>query len=288
MSSVVPMNLLIRETTATSLPTTTHQPCTWLGHCLGATCSTNNDCDNDWICVNKKCSPCCEGSTETVSSTGTATTAATTQPHHGLSTTTAIAIGVAIVVFLAVGVGFGFWVLRLRRPRHNPTWETPANNSARFESSIPSTYPEDQKRLVGNESPAELAVLSRPMELSSIELVELEGDPGREGQQISIMDKHPLTIPPQVQAGPRQRSPHYRFEEYQVSPEVHTPGQLRFSPVSNPSPHPSHGDDSNRMYQENTTLRGGIPFMGPEESDNAYTLFRWPRTTGSPLPESAR
>ena len=29
--------------------------CTWLGHCLGDPCSTYNDCDQTWICVNNKC-----------------------------------------------------------------------------------------------------------------------------------------------------------------------------------------------------------------------------------------
>ncbi|KAK8055172.1 glycoside hydrolase family 75 protein [Apiospora rasikravindrae] len=41
-------------------PTTTAgQPkptCTWIGHCPGDKCSNENDCDQDWVCKNGKCS----------------------------------------------------------------------------------------------------------------------------------------------------------------------------------------------------------------------------------------
>ncbi|KAK1752018.1 hypothetical protein QBC47DRAFT_432865 [Echria macrotheca] len=29
--------------------------CEWTGHCLGDACTTENDCDEDWVCTNKKC-----------------------------------------------------------------------------------------------------------------------------------------------------------------------------------------------------------------------------------------
>ncbi|KAJ5805961.1 uncharacterized protein N7503_003563 [Penicillium pulvis] len=40
------------STTTGSAPTTT---CSWSGHCLGASCSTENDCSDDLVCTSGKC-----------------------------------------------------------------------------------------------------------------------------------------------------------------------------------------------------------------------------------------
>ncbi|ORY16608.1 hypothetical protein BCR34DRAFT_96544 [Clohesyomyces aquaticus] len=238
--------LVLRQTASAPPSSTSYQACTWFGHCLGATCKTNDDCDNDWICEDSKCSPCCGDSSQTSTARASASASATagSSSHHGLSTTTAIA---------------------------------PANNVPRSELDVGSSYTDDRKRLVGNESPAELAVSpAKPTELQAIELVELEGDAGRGASQSNDMYKPPLTIPPPTRAEPRQRSPHYRFEEYQVSPPAHAPDQLTFSPVSDRSLGSTY-----RPYQTQDTLTEERPVVGRERSENAYTLFRWPNTNST-------
>ena len=31
------------------------EACTWTGHCLGDPCASENDCDSNWVCTNRKC-----------------------------------------------------------------------------------------------------------------------------------------------------------------------------------------------------------------------------------------
>ena len=45
----------ITKTTTSSAPTTTATSCAWAGHCLGATCTTNDDCSDPWACISGKC-----------------------------------------------------------------------------------------------------------------------------------------------------------------------------------------------------------------------------------------
>lgn len=42
-------------TTPTSTPTPTPPTCSWAGHCLGASCSTDNDCSDALVCKSGKC-----------------------------------------------------------------------------------------------------------------------------------------------------------------------------------------------------------------------------------------
>ncbi|KAF2177648.1 hypothetical protein K469DRAFT_719571 [Zopfia rhizophila CBS 207.26] len=210
-----------RQMTTMAPPTTSQQACTWPGHCLGATCNSNDDCDNDWICANKVCSPCCETSSPTTSTAASASASAALKPHQGLTTGSTIGIGVSIVGFLAVVTGIAFWIWRMRRRKtQNDLWEAPTNEHANIELDASSAFTEDRKQLVGNESCAELASMTKPGELSSVELVELEGDYGRQ-DQATDMQKPPITKPLEV-----------------ADAKIY--GQLRFSPVSETSPYPSH------------------------------------------------
>ncbi|KAK1826129.1 hypothetical protein QBC39DRAFT_233168, partial [Podospora conica] len=48
--------------------------CEWTGHCIGDTCSSENDCDLDYICTNRKCAaPPGSGPTSTARNTPVAT-----------------------------------------------------------------------------------------------------------------------------------------------------------------------------------------------------------------------
>jgi len=46
-----------KSTTTTKPPaaTTSAVTCDWPGHCLGASCSSNNDCSDPWACISGKC-----------------------------------------------------------------------------------------------------------------------------------------------------------------------------------------------------------------------------------------
>ncbi|KAF1808964.1 hypothetical protein P152DRAFT_452451 [Eremomyces bilateralis CBS 781.70] len=77
--------------------------CTWPGHCLGDTCSHENDCDHDWICIKDICSSCCY------------------DPEQGtpLSTRaiTGISIGGLVVVALVMGIAYYIWRARKNKRR---------------------------------------------------------------------------------------------------------------------------------------------------------------------------
>ncbi|EPS45085.1 hypothetical protein H072_893 [Dactylellina haptotyla CBS 200.50] len=47
---------VVKTTTTTVCPTSTPAPaCEWIGHCLGASCKTENDCDGQLVCKSGKC-----------------------------------------------------------------------------------------------------------------------------------------------------------------------------------------------------------------------------------------
>ncbi|KAF2112171.1 hypothetical protein BDV96DRAFT_171139 [Lophiotrema nucula] len=252
MSTTARLSSSSRQSTAAP-SSTTFAPCTWPGHCLGAACASNDDCDNDWICVNKTCSPCCDDSAETGTSsvtstrpsskasgtqtistfkestaTSTVTSTSTTQSatatngdHKGLTTGSAVGIGVGIVGLMAILVGVGFWLWHRRRTKPR-AWEMSADAQPRNTSSRAS----DKRHLVDtssrNVSRGELDASVKPTELSSVELVELEGDSARKRQQeFSSSRKSLIQIP--EQAVPGGRSPQYRFEEYEVSRDTMLP-----------------------------------------------------------------
>ena len=54
--STVDTSVPTDSTVDTSVPTDSASDCTWIGHCLGDTCSTNDDCDGSWICTSGICS----------------------------------------------------------------------------------------------------------------------------------------------------------------------------------------------------------------------------------------
>jgi hypothetical protein len=183
---------------------------TWLGHCLGASCKTFDDCDNDWICVNNVCSVCCEtGSTsDKATNTQTTTTAitstgASTSPHKELSTGSAVGIGLGIVAFLAAFLGVAFWIWRGRRRRQ----ELPVDSTS---TDRPPPLAGDSKHLLDNASRAEMPDSTVPAELSSVELVELEAPEDQRSKDTHVL---PVTVP--AEATSRQR---YHFQEYETSP----------------------------------------------------------------------
>ncbi|RFU29037.1 hypothetical protein B7463_g7309, partial [Scytalidium lignicola] len=46
------------KTTTTSTPASTCAACSWTGHCIGASCSTEDDCDGDLTCTSGFCGGC--------------------------------------------------------------------------------------------------------------------------------------------------------------------------------------------------------------------------------------
>ncbi|KAF2246668.1 hypothetical protein BU26DRAFT_50971 [Trematosphaeria pertusa] len=221
MSITIPPPFHLRQATAAPSASTSFAACTWAGHCLGDSCASNDDCDNDWICVNRVCSPCCE-----TQSTTTSTSAATSQgkSDKGLDTAAAIGIGVGIVAFLILCVAAGFWIWLRRRKR------SAANEAANAHGPGSNPYgtgsfptDSDRKRLfeTTGSSRAELPCSSQPAELSTVELVELDASSRPHTQ------KYPVPPPDQV-ATPT--APRYRFEEY-VPAGNHVPGQWTYAPV---------------------------------------------------------
>jgi 3D (Asp-Asp-Asp) domain-containing protein len=51
-------NVTSVDTTPVNTPvdTTPVGSCAWIGHCLGDTCASEDDCDNDWVCTGGVCS----------------------------------------------------------------------------------------------------------------------------------------------------------------------------------------------------------------------------------------
>jgi len=103
---LVPLVLFVEHTIASLTPTPTvendytvnllkrvaeaPQPsCTWVGHCLGDSCYSNDDCDFEWVCTGGKCSVDGSASMSTsvkvpVTSTGTSPISSSPQsiPSH--------------------------------------------------------------------------------------------------------------------------------------------------------------------------------------------------------------
>ncbi|KAF2729418.1 hypothetical protein EJ04DRAFT_556129 [Polyplosphaeria fusca] len=252
-----------RQAVSEPLPTTTFAPCTWEGHCLGASCGTNDDCDNDWICVSELCSPCCEVAVP--SSLVSATTSkslpthpthttpslapaasATSESHKGLTTASAIGIGVGIVGALAIAVVVALWVWytrrKSRRTQVSPSESRPTLGPSPYSSS---SLPSDRKLLVDTPSHhgirSELECPAKPMELSSVELVELEGDTSRKevGRDADVKSI-PIRAPEQAASQPW---PRYRFEECSVAEgEGLIQSPTNWEPYR-PSPSLRHGQD---------------------------------------------
>lgn len=235
MFTTTPPNLDRRQTASASIPTTSYQACTWLGHCLGATCASYDDCDNDWICANKVCSPCCETQDSldtTAFPTPTReitndTAGGSTTSSKGLSTGAAIGIGIAIAaVLIAMAGGIAFWIWRARRKR-NAAIITPTDRSVELQSDAQDISTGDQKQIITSEPRAELPAQVKPTELSSNQLFELEGDAGDE------LNGHNETYQSTMMSSASVSPSHQRrFEEYTLSPDASTEGQISFSPVS--------------------------------------------------------
>lgn len=224
------LSLQLQQTTmALTSATTSVQACTWSGHCLGAPCTSFDDCDNDWICVSNVCSPCCAtgDNSPTPSATPGPTTSTSATSSHKLSTGAAVGIGVGIVVLLAIVAGITAWLWHVRRRPKSEDAPSPTE---------PQTYPsdplpeDDRKHLLTFKHRSELSAPSKPVEPDSVELVELEGDQGKSPPDPNNDNrKHPIAISEQT-----TRSPQFRNTEYSLSPEGETPvrGNMTFSPVS--------------------------------------------------------
>ncbi|KAF2259797.1 hypothetical protein CC78DRAFT_585562 [Lojkania enalia] len=286
MSATSPPNLITSRAILTaSTPTTTYAACTWEGHCLGAACSVNDECDNDWICVNKVCSPCCDDSAETgITSTALSATTApapsttTTDRPFKLTTGSAIGIGGGIVGAIALLVGIGFWVWHRRRRRLGTgLWDTSASNQPTLPRvDIAESFASDQKLLASGgsrgDSRGELEAPINPTELYSVELVELDGEGVRKEQSYSTdIRQKPITAPEQVVA--RQRSPQYQFEEYGMSQEDSTLRPILHSPAPELSPSSTYvGSGSQSPYtrqepieEDATLLSTGSPYLSQAE-----------------------
>jgi len=156
------------------------------------------------------------------------------------------------------------------------------------------------KRLAGTQR-QELEDRRKPTEIASVQLVELEGDIAHCESAKNIED--PPSSPPTPFKGNEQvsytpeapvastlrqtgRRPSYRFEEYAVSPDTASPGNLRFSPISDivPSLHasdqrsvrqPSDRDEEYRSLDNDAIFPVNVGVGEP------YTLFRWPDDSGA-------
>ena len=256
-----------------ALSTTSQPACTWLGHCLGDSCKTENDCDNDWICPSNTCSPCCE----------------TTTPHHGLNTAGAVGIGVAIPALLAITLGIAYLVWRAcRKNRSDPTRQTSTETSGKTELPARSLWMRPTELPGDNTLRAEMTGSSNPVEADTIELVELEGDyyPAKcKGKTDPVPEVYepPITITtfqdlPAHQPMPVSRR---RFEEYFVSLESQSPVPFRRSPVSDISTQPIYSPAP--VYQRlDDNIEDEPIFNNREGSDQSYRLFRWPSVHRDP------
>ncbi|KAK3320270.1 fungal chitosanase of glycosyl hydrolase group 75-domain-containing protein [Cercophora scortea] len=66
-----------KTTSKTSTAATPTATCSWAGHCLGATCSTNDDCSDDLVCTSSKCAVASTKVTTTTLKTSTTKTTST-------------------------------------------------------------------------------------------------------------------------------------------------------------------------------------------------------------------
>ncbi|KAF2450757.1 hypothetical protein P171DRAFT_427073 [Karstenula rhodostoma CBS 690.94] len=196
MSSTV-TSLTKQTRTASRTSSATEAVCTWEGHCLGDSCSNENDCDRDWVCANKTCRTCCVTESEptffstfsasdltsttssssitsfsaTASPTSSATSAPTQESSGGLSTGAAVGIGIggaALLITCIVGV----WWFFIRRKKGTQAYELAA----------PSSYKDDRKELYqATGQVQELPTRHPPVELHATEIAELQGsDTGRQ------------------------------------------------------------------------------------------------------------
>ena len=253
-----------------ALSTTSQPACTWIGHCLGDSCKTDNDCDNDWICPGGTCSPCCE----------------TTTPHHGLNTAGAVGIGVAIPAFLAIMLGIAYLVWRAYRK--NRSGPTPTETPGKTDLPTKSLRMQPSELSGDNTLCAEMASSSNPVEADTIELVELEGnyypakykgkiDPVPEPYEppIAITTFQDLPAHQSMPVSPR------RFEEHVVSLESRSPVSFRRSPTSDISTRPIYSPAP--VYQRlNDNIEDEPISNNREGSDQSYRLFRWPSVQRDP------
>lgn len=223
--------------TVAASPPSSQLPCAWKGHCLGASCNTNDDCDNDWICTNRICSPCCEVTTPSSTSTSLNSSTSTSLPPQGIKPGLAIGIGVSIPLFIGIICALVFLILRGRRrkaygPAQGIFLEKRANDSPGRRDAIA----EDQRPIMPAQAHfrAELASPSQATEIWSTELAELEGDFHSGRQSVGSMSKSAIRDALDL-VEPRRSARGYRFEEYVVSPNTCVQGELSFSPVSETS-----------------------------------------------------
>ncbi|OCL09799.1 hypothetical protein AOQ84DRAFT_13059 [Glonium stellatum] len=255
-----------------AISTSSQPACTWLGHCLGDSCKTENDCDNDWICPSNTCIPCC----------------GTTTPHPGLNTADAIGIGVAIPAFLAIILGVAYLVWRTRRKNQlTSTRQTPANTFGKSELPAKSLQMRPTELPGDNTLPVEIMSSANPTEADTIELVELEGNyyPNKhKGENSSVSELCEAVIttttPRDLPAHQPMPMPRRRFEEYLVSPESQGLVPSRRSPVSDISTQPIYSPAP--VYQKLHDNVEDEPMISHEGSNQNYGLFRWPSTQRKP------
>jgi len=256
---------------------------------LGDPCSSWDDCDNDWICLNKKCSPCCQTlATSTGTATGTTilvsaeTTTATTAPvrndHDRISTGAAVGIGLGATALFAVLVAIGLWLCWSHRKKRHPQ-EVPG--PSHFPDPIlyrpPSHEAEaDSSRhlLEKHAHRVELHAASRPSELhnDAVELYELDASMTTTRQHTPEPVKTASVL--QTPVGTVARLAEMRNVE--VSPETRTYDTLeraQLSPVSQEGTIPA-GNASWGMRMEQFEQRHA------EEPAPAYTTVHY-RDRGS-------
>jgi hypothetical protein len=170
-------------------------------------------------------------------------------------------------------------VWRKRRERRTGI-RTPAIDTSRSPSGAPSTLADDRKRLVAT-SREELHGNAKPAELSAFELVELEGDSGTRSPYSDEVRKEPI-MPPEPRA-PYERTPRYKFEEYEISPQVPTHGPASFSPVSE-DPY----NNTIPTFRRKSGDEQEATLVAREGTESTHTLFRFPETAYSSISNSPR
>lgn len=271
MATITQIDGVVTVTTHT-FPTasTTFAACTWSGHCLGASCASNDDCDNDWICANKICSPCCEThstsaqvTTQTVTASAPGTPSSATHPsafpssvvpspttsppattsgssNGGLSTVAIIGIGVGGGLFALLLVGVGLWLCRGKK-RTSILVEAPDSNR-RVELDGADQYGDGERKRPFATGAAELTSDTSPTELQAVELAELDASPAMEWEQQrerqpeseganSSSVRHSFVPGPEQLATLRSRQARLE-EQHVVSPAQLSAGQWSASPVS--------------------------------------------------------
>ncbi|OCK77328.1 hypothetical protein K432DRAFT_428090 [Lepidopterella palustris CBS 459.81] len=275
MSKTVTLSAVSTVIYNATLSTTTTAACTWLGHCLGDSCTTNEDCDNDWVCQSRICIPCC----------GTGTPTPSPNQEHSLSTATAIGIGVAIPACVAVIIGILYLVWRgRRRKRQQSAWEAPENSFGKVELDTTGVEISSRKHRaeLGEEIlPAELADSTHAVEADTIELVELEGDVGSFSQRrhdpiIEVKDLNEQAFHTEGLLAHYRSLPSAHFEEHLVSPESQSPNQSRRSPVSDLSPRLLYSPPD--IYRRFEVEEDEQSMFDDHDGLESYTLFRWPTT----------